>query len=218
MICIPRAGSMALVALLLTTAVFTGCSGSITPNPPPTGSGSSSATTDEGAEGGAAETSGDPAGANGGTAATAEQPAAKPARTPFDPPPLADLESRVEWEAQPVVDPVKMLRDEQAQESAPASVAEALALRNTSKKENETISRVLGRLPDDTGVIDYDATINRHIRRDVKSTNPIMMNAIEEFDIAELQGCRLFGFDRKLRGLALADAVVSWHTSQDRLY
>jgi peptide/nickel transport system substrate-binding protein len=137
---------------------------------------------------------------------------------PFVPPPLAELDAKAGWIDQPVKDTLQMLREKQAGEKPLAMAAAALALKNKTKQDNEKIASALGRVATDDANVDYEATINRHIRRDVKSTNPIMASSIEEGDITTLTGYGLFTFDWDMSPLAAADTVASWQTSKDRLY
>lgn len=135
----------------------------------------------------------------------------------FTPPPLAEIDARAEWIDQPVVDTLAALRKKQADEKPLATVSAALSLKPKSRQDNEKLASALGRVATDDAQIDYEATINRHMRRDIKSTNPIMMNASEEFDIAPLIGLAFFGFDWNMEPLATAETAVSWQTSKDRL-
>lgn len=137
---------------------------------------------------------------------------------PFTPPPLAELEARVTWEAQPVHDALARLRERQAREAPSIPAAEAVGLRNDSPENNAAILGALGRLPEDDGAVDWDATIVRHIPMDVKSINPILMSSTTEFDVAGLTGFGLFTFDGDLNLFAVSDTVVSWHSSTDGLY
>lgn len=137
---------------------------------------------------------------------------------PFDPPSLADLDAQVTWEPQPVLDAFEMLREEKAKETPLATVAEALSLRNDSPEANETILSALGQYPTSDGDVDYEARIDRHTPFDLKSTNPIMISSVAEFDFAGLTGVSLFGFDRHFTMFAASETVTSWHTSSDRLY
>jgi len=143
---------------------------------------------------------------------------ALPGLEPFDPPALKDLDAKADWEALPVVDSLELLRKLQAKETPTATAAEALALKNDSKAANAKILSALGRLPAKDTDVDWNATINRAIRGDVKSTNPIMQNSVQEFEVVELMGGGLFGFDWDMQPFATKDTVVSWQTSKDRLY
>ncbi|NBW95966.1 MAG: peptide ABC transporter substrate-binding protein [Planctomycetia bacterium] len=149
----------------------------------------------------------------------ANQVARAPAETPpepFDPPPLATLDRDATWIDRPVRDGMALLREEQARQTAPASVAEALALENDSAAANATILAALGRLPE-PGEADLAARVDRHVAGDLGSTNPIMISTSAEFDILGLTGFGLFSFDRRLEPFATSDTVVSWQTSADGL-
>ena len=137
---------------------------------------------------------------------------------PFDPPPLEELESTVEWIEQPVLDSIELLRRRQEKEPVLATVEEALQLRNNSPEANKRILSALGRLPEKDEDVDYDASITRYIAADVKSTNPLMADSTAEFDVVELTGFGLFGFDWNFNLFASEESVVSWHTSRDRMY
>jgi peptide/nickel transport system substrate-binding protein len=135
---------------------------------------------------------------------------------PFDPPSWEDLQ-KVQWIDQPVLDSLELLRERQAQETPLATVAEALALRNSSPEANAKILSALGRLPASPDEADWDATIFRHTGADVKSTNPLMIDSTIEFDVSGLTSFGLFSFDWNFRPFAAKDAVVSWQTSADRM-
>ncbi|MEJ2244528.1 MAG: ABC transporter substrate-binding protein [Acidobacteriota bacterium] len=137
---------------------------------------------------------------------------------PFDPPSLKKLESTVEWIEQPVLDSIELLRRRQEEEPILATVDEALRLHNNSPEANRKILSALGRLPDKDADVDYDASITRYIAADVKSTNPLMADSTAEFDVVELTGFGLFGFDWNFNLFAAEESVVSWHTSRDRMY
>jgi peptide/nickel transport system substrate-binding protein len=137
---------------------------------------------------------------------------------PFTPPSLAELEKRVEWRDQPVLDPLQLLRERQAQEKPLASAAEALKLKNDSPANNDKIQSALGRLPAKDSDVNWDATMQRHAYGDVNSTNPLLISSIVEFDVQGLIGFGLFGFDWTFRNFASKDSVVSWQSSRDGLY
>ncbi len=153
-------------------------------------------------------------------AADQKQPAAnKPAEEgPFVPPPLADIDAKAGWIDQPVKDTLHLLREKQAAEKPLATVAQALALKNKTRQDNEKIISALGRVATNDAEVDYEATINRHMLRDIKSSNPIMISSVEEFDIAGLTGAGLFTFDSRMERMADSKTVVSWQTSKDRLF
>jgi len=137
---------------------------------------------------------------------------------PFEPPPLEELESTVEWIEQPVLDSIELLRRHQEKESILATVDAALQLRNDSPEANKKILSALGRLPDKDENIEYDAIMTRHASADVRSTNPLMASSTIEFDVAGLASFGLFSFDWNFNDFASEDSVISWHTSRDRMF
>jgi len=137
---------------------------------------------------------------------------------PFDAPPLAELVDKVSWTDHAPVNPLEQYKTYLAGRPPIATVEEALALRNTSAEANEKILSALGRPPESDSDVNYDATINRHLRGDVKSTNPIMISSTQEFDVVGMTGAGLFGFDWNMLPYALSSSVVSWQTSDDYMY
>lgn len=137
---------------------------------------------------------------------------------PFDAPTLADLDADVKWEKQPVLDSLELLRERQSKEKPLVSVSEALKLKNTNQEINEKILSALGRLPESVEDVNWGATINRHVLADLKSTNPIMGSSSVEFEVSSLTGFGLFSFDWNFIPFAVSDTVVSWETSDDKLY
>jgi peptide/nickel transport system substrate-binding protein len=154
-----------------------------------------------------------------GVGLAAEAPPAinVPGVEPFQPPPLAEIEAKAGWVDQPVVDPIKLLREKQAGETPPASVSEALSLQNDSDEANRKILGALGRLPASDAEVNWDGMITRHQMFDVKSTNPLMASSTEEFDMSTLMGINLFSFDWTLKPFAESAFVKSWQTSADRM-
>ncbi len=136
---------------------------------------------------------------------------------PFTPPPLADLDQRAEWIDQPVLDALELLRVRQAHEKPLAIAKEALQLKNTSPQANAKILSALGRLPEKSTDVDWNATINRFLPTDVRSTNPVLISSTAEFDVNGLTGFGLFGFDWNMTPFATKETVVSWQTSKDRM-
>lgn len=136
---------------------------------------------------------------------------------PFAPPPLAELDAKAEWIDRPVKDSLAMLREYQASEKPLATAAEALALKNDSEAANAKIKSALGRLPENASDVNWDATFNRHTRGDVKSTNPILLNATVEFEVIGLTGFGLFSFDWNMQPFANKETAKSWQTSKDRM-
>lgn len=137
---------------------------------------------------------------------------------PFDPPPLADIESQVQWTNQRVVDPLELRRAAEANDKPLVTVEEALQLRNDGPEANRKILSALGQLPADESQVDHDAVFVHHLNGDVKSTNPLMANSTSEFEIGTLTGFGIFSFDWEMKPLALSDFAVSWQTSSDGLY
>jgi peptide/nickel transport system substrate-binding protein len=159
---------------------------------------------------------GTPVAAKGPPLVASAEPASEEL-VPYDPPPLAELDAKAGWIDQTVGDSLAMWKAELAQTKPICTVEEALSLENNSTENNAKILSALGRQPASDSEVDYDATFNRHFGRDVKSTNPIMISATEEFDVAGLMGFGLFGSDWRFNPMASKDTVVSWQTSADRL-
>jgi peptide/nickel transport system substrate-binding protein len=136
---------------------------------------------------------------------------------PFKAPTLAELDAKADWQPQPVLDGLELLREKQAQEPPLCTVAEALALHNTSPQANRKILSALGRLPAKDADVDWDATLIRHLPADLKSTNPVMQSSAVEMDVVRETSLGFFDFDWKLQPFASKATVVSWHTSKDRL-
>jgi peptide/nickel transport system substrate-binding protein len=137
---------------------------------------------------------------------------------PFVPPTLADLEAEVEWEEQAVLDAMERLRQRQAEERPALTTLEALELRNDSPAANARILSALGRLPEDEQAVDWEASIVRHSAVDVRSTNPLLMSSVTEFDLAGLTSMGLFTFDWDFTLFGAAETVVSWHSSRDGMF
>ncbi len=148
-------------------------------------------------------------------AAPAEKPG--PAIEPFTAPPLAELDKTAGWIDQPVVDFTALLRKDQDRTKPLVSVSEALKLKNDSAAANDKILSALGRLPSNDQQVDWNATMNRHTGGDVKSTNPILISSVTEFDLLGLTGFGLMGFDWNLEMAASSESVRSWQSSKDHL-
>lgn len=137
---------------------------------------------------------------------------------PFTPPNWEELNATVTWEDQPVVDAMQRYKDHQRSNPPLVSLAEALSLKNDSPENNRKILSVLGQPPASDDEVDYEATINRHLNFEVKSTNPILGSSVADFYLAELIGMSLFAFDWDFIPFASADVVESWQSSADRMY
>jgi peptide/nickel transport system substrate-binding protein len=151
---------------------------------------------------------------------TASAPAAELGNLikPFTPPPLEELEKSVKWVPRPVVDSLKLLKEKQADEKPAGALAQALSAKNTSPQVNRAILSVLGRLPAKDADVNWDAEWRRHINFDVKSTNPVLFSSVSEADVFGFTSFGLFSFDWLMRPFAASDSVVSWQSSEDRLY
>jgi len=138
---------------------------------------------------------------------------------PFDPPPLEELIAKHQWIDRPVVDSMARMRAHQAQLPPPKlTPAEALQLRNRSAEDNAKILDTLGRLAPASGEgVNFNAEITLVAQGDLKSTNPLLASSVVDFDYQGLTSFGLFGFDWNLEKYAVADSVVSWQTSKDRL-
>jgi peptide/nickel transport system substrate-binding protein len=138
---------------------------------------------------------------------------------PFTPPPLAEIDKTAEWTDHPLMDGMEILRKKQEKEGPPPLAAEqALALRNDSVENNKKILDTLGRVaPADGKGVDYESTWVRHVGGDLKSTNPLLMSSITEFEYQALTAFGYEGTDQDLNYFAPSDTVVSWQTSKDHL-
>jgi peptide/nickel transport system substrate-binding protein len=137
---------------------------------------------------------------------------------PFQAPPLAEIDAKAQWESQPVLDGIELLRDRQAKETPLSTVDEALSLPNTGAEANRKITSALGRLPANDAEVDWNASLIRTIASDVRSTNPVMVSSTYEFEVSGLTGLNLFGFDWRFLPFATKATVKSWQTSKDRMY
>jgi peptide/nickel transport system substrate-binding protein len=137
---------------------------------------------------------------------------------PFKAPPLAEIDAKAEWQSQPILDGLELMRERQANEKPLGTVEEALSLQNTSADANGKITSALGRLPAKDSDVDWNGSFIRAIAADVKSTNPVLITSIFEFELSNLTGFALFNFDWRLQPFATKGTVKSWQTSKDRMY
>lgn len=134
---------------------------------------------------------------------------------PFTPPTLAELE-KVEWVDGPVKDSMQLLREfKKEQPAEPDRVA--LELNNDGPAANKKVLEILGRLPKNDDEVDWEATVNRHWKGDINSTNPMLASSIYEIDVYTLTAFGLFGYDWTMKPFATSDTVVRWQTSKDGL-
>jgi peptide/nickel transport system substrate-binding protein len=135
---------------------------------------------------------------------------------PFDPPPLEELENSHKWTDSPVVDAMVRLRDAKAQEPPLVSIEQALKMRNDSPEANRKIYSALSAVaPPDGAGVNWNATMNRALIMDLRSTNGVLSSSISENEITKLTSFNLFGFDWEMSPFAVSDHVVSWQTSTD---
>ncbi|MFM8222674.1 MAG: hypothetical protein ACKOJF_27520, partial [Planctomycetaceae bacterium] len=118
---------------------------------------------------------------------------------PFVAPALADLEARANWIDNPVEDLLAVRRKAEAGQPTPLPAADAVALKNTTRETNAQILGTLGRVAQSNDEIDYEAVLNRHIKADVKSTNPVLSSSVYETDVHALITAGTLTFDRDLR-------------------
>jgi peptide/nickel transport system substrate-binding protein len=137
---------------------------------------------------------------------------------PFQAPSLAELDAKADWQVQPILDGLELMRERQSQEKQLATVEEALALHNTNAEANAKINSALGRMPAKDSDVDWNGSFIRSIPADVKSTNPVMISSVYEFELTNLTSLGLFNFDWRLQPFANKQTVKSWQTSKDRLY
>jgi len=213
---------LALTISILSLAVFlanaSGCgSGENTPAP---------AVKSDSESGAKAKTAGT-AGESKAATEEEEEAAAKPfvlgdLLEPFTPPSLEDVDRTAEWIDRPVLSGAEILRKKQQDKGPPTVTAEqALKLKNDypkNKENNDIILNSVGRLaPADGAGVDFDATFVRHVSGDLKSTNPIMISSITEFEYQSLAGFGYLGFDQELNYFGSKDSIVSWQMSKDHL-
>ncbi len=140
---------------------------------------------------------------------------------PFTPPPLAEIDAQAQWADQPVLSGAELLRKKQGEQPPTLTADQALALHNDYPKDKENNTRILAALgqlaPADGAGVDYDATWVRHVAGDMKSSNPIMISSITEFEYQSLTGFGYLAFDPELKYFASKDSVVSWQTSKDHM-
>lgn len=153
---------------------------------------------------------------NSGHTAVPTKPT-KPQLEPFEAPSLAELDAKAEWQDQPVLNALELLKQRQAVDKPLAAIDEALKLKNDAMAANQKILSAIGRLPENDDVVDYHASINRHSLADVKSTNPLLLSSAIEAELASLLGVKLFCFDWDFKPFGNQEVIISWQTSQDHL-
>ena len=149
-------------------------------------------------------------------------------RDTFTPPSLDELEA-MDWTDRRVADGYEMLVEansaaksaansaaESKESSAAVSIEQALAMKNDSPEANEQLVEAFGRFPDSPDEIDYDAEFIRGIGSDARSTNPLFISSVYDFEFSALTAFAYMGTDRNLQSFARADSVTSWKTSADQ--
>lgn len=137
---------------------------------------------------------------------------------PFDAPALAELDADAGWIDRPVRDALDVMRGLIADRVVELTAEEALALRNDSPEANAKLLASLGRLAPADGVgVDYGASVVRHVAGDLKSTNPLLISSVTEFDYHGLTSIGLVTFDKNFEWFGVSDVIESWQTSEDRL-
>jgi peptide/nickel transport system substrate-binding protein len=139
--------------------------------------------------------------------------------TPFNPPSLEELDKSAEWIDKPVLDGFEILRKKQEESGLPpVTEKEALALRNDSPENNKKILATLGRLaPANGSGVDYQKSWVRHVSGDLKSSNPLFISSVTEFEFRKMTGFEILQYDQSLNYFSPAEFVVSWQTSKDGL-
>lgn len=136
---------------------------------------------------------------------------------PFDPPPLAEVDAAANWIDQKVADGRALLRERLKEHPPRINQKEALALKNDSTEANEKLYSFIRQLPDDDDQVDWDATYVHHFFGEANSLNPLMISSVVDFELLDLTGLQLLGFDADFTPFAQAWAVESWQTSEDHL-
>jgi peptide/nickel transport system substrate-binding protein len=137
--------------------------------------------------------------------------------TPYEAPPLAEIDAEAKWIDQPVQGMRDALRERLKDHPPLVSEEEAMAMRNESDQDNEKIYSVMRQLPASDDQVDWDATFVHYVGGDAKSLNPLFKNSITEFEIQLLTGLNLIEFDADFKPFAPDWAFKSWQTSEDHL-
>ncbi|MBS0207593.1 MAG: peptide ABC transporter substrate-binding protein [Planctomycetes bacterium] len=169
----------------------------------------------------------------GAPAATASSPAPAVAAKPAEPAPDEMAERRAKfvppatlaevdkaaggWTDNELIDGIARLRQQQAAAKPLVDVATALKLKNDSSDANTKIASALGQLPANDKEVDYEATWTHHLKSEIKSTNPIMFNSVEEGDLASLTAVDMFALSNNMVSYGSKETLVSWQTSKDHL-
>ena len=134
-------------------------------------------------------------------------------RESFTPPPLDELEA-MDWTPGRIADGYELLAEWKPSQTDP-TIDEAIGMRNESAETNDRLVEAFGQFPATPGDIDYEAEFVRGAGADARSTNPLFISSVYDFEFAALTGFAFMGSDRDLQTFARADAVTSWKTSAD---
>lgn len=137
---------------------------------------------------------------------------------PYDAPTLEELDATANWVDNPVVDAMEEFRKLKAKEPPLVSVAEALKLKNNSEEDNKKILSALGQPFASESEVNMDAEFKRHLTGDIRSTNPLMMSSVSDFEVAGLTSVGFMSFDHNMEPFAMKETVAKWQTSENRLY
>jgi len=200
---------MWLAWVWLALAIFsaTGCGGGATvEESAPTDSAEEAADSDSGTEASASTTE-----------ATTDNDELFAKLEPYDPPSLEEVDSNANWVDQPVADGRQLLRERLKKHPPLVSADEALAMENDSDEANDKIYSVLRQLPENDEQVDWDATYVHHLPGEANSLNHLMISSVVDFELLELTGLQLIGFDADFTPFAQGWAVESWQTSEDHM-
>lgn len=134
---------------------------------------------------------------------------------PFDPPPLAEIDAKADWQVRPVKDSLEHLKKYLAEQPPLATDAEALALRNDSPQANAKILSALGRQPTDGMEVDWNGSLTLRLGGEVRSLNPVLSSSTTESEVGGMISSYLLAYDWNFIPYADADFVVRWETSKD---
>lgn len=133
-------------------------------------------------------------------------------------PTLEEINAKVKWKKGEVKNATKHFEEFLAKQERPVSFADALKLKNDSDENNNKIRNAMRWLPGKQDKQNFDAVLNRRMKGDVTSTNPLMAQTIEDMDLYQCIGVGLIGFDWDMKPFADSDMVSNWERSDDSMY
>lgn len=134
---------------------------------------------------------------------------------PYEPPSLEQVDASANWIDQQVADGRALLRERLKEHPPLVSEKQALAMKNESDEANDKIYSVMRQLPEGEDQVDWGATYVHHFSGEANSLNPLMISSVVDFELLELTGLQLIGFDVDFTPFAQQWAVESWQTSED---